>query len=130
MEKLQITKGEWQIENKSANGIVQREDAIAITVNDNFTWDVCCIWNDIEQGMAEANAMLIIDAANTYQKFETLPSELLRQNREMREALKKLIPNMQGYAYEYHKNHRWFEFHFKDEIELLKTITSCNKGKE
>lgn len=57
-------------------------------------------------------------------------SELLRQNMEMKEALKKLIPNMQGYAYEYHKNHRWFEFHFKDEIELLKTITSCNKGNE
>lgn len=54
-------------------------------------------------------------------------SELLRQNQEIMEALKHLMPNMQAYAFEHHKNHKWFEKAFEKEIELL---TSLDKGKE
>lgn len=47
-------------------------------------------------------------------------SYLLQHNRELVEALKHLLPNMEAYGNEVHKDSgRWFRHIFKKEIELL-----------
>lgn len=89
MEKLNITKGEWKQYNFTSKynpqhskmegrGVYSDRHEIAKTAGKN-------------QDEADANAILVSDAGNTYQQCETLPSELLRQRKELLQALKEIV---------------------------------------
>lgn len=83
MKELGITKGEW-------------------TISPDNNWECCILMGDQENhyinlenrdidGWDEmhANATLIADAGNTAQKCGLLPSELLQQRDELKEALEE-----------------------------------------
>lgn len=75
---------------------------------------------------------LIIDSLNTYQQCSTLPSEFLRQNMEIREALKEV---QEMYEYDLHYRDEPFGMGYysalSQVIEIFeKSLTSLNKGKE
>ena len=85
MKELGITKGEW-------------------VISPDNNWELCILMGDQEDhyinlenrdidGWDEmhANAELICDAGNTAQKSGLLPSELLRQRDELREALVDMV---------------------------------------
>lgn len=121
MKKLNVTPGEFKAEGVS---VVRIEDGY------------------IHAALPEDDAILYSDSITTYNKCGKLPSELmeevnikapavalLKQNEKLLEernelvkALKRLIPNMKAYAFEYHKNDSWFERVFVDEIALLTKI--------
>lgn len=84
MKKLNITKGEWELEINSDTQFV-----VGTT-----KWGVCFIPRYYE--LAKDNAALIVDAGNTYQKCEVLPSELLKQRNELLAALKTLLQEARG----------------------------------
>lgn len=83
---------------------------------------------------AKANAMLYMDAHNTYLEHPELPSELLRQNRQMKEALEKAEEALEWYMTEcYPDNDNYQSFHdigMNARSVLRECLTSCNKGKE
>lgn len=80
MEKLQITKGEYMYQKDSSLEYprVLLGDAPVMIIDAEFQDD---------NGNCDDIVLLASDALNTYQQCETLPSELLRQNQEMREVL-------------------------------------------
>ena len=82
MKKLGITKGEWQFERYGIFFGIQIEPG----------YNLSDLLNGENVGFFEAehNAELICDAGNTAQKCGLLPSELLRQRDELREALKQI----------------------------------------
>ena len=91
MKELGITKGEWVVDfDRVPNGIGAIAEDIAIVADD---WDIAAVFSDITDDGEEskANALLIADAGNTAQKCGLLPSELLRQRDELREALAEMI---------------------------------------
>lgn len=66
--------------------VMQNEVGSAIG---NDAKSLCVVWkNEEEQNDEFAN--LIVDAGNTIQSCGLLPSELLKQNQEMREMLKRV----------------------------------------
>ena len=77
MKELGITKGEWQYRDHFSDGIVETEDTI---IGHLMKWG-----SPGEE--LQANATLICDAGNTAQKCGLLPSELLQQRDELKEAL-------------------------------------------
>ena len=81
MKELGITKGEWQYRDHFSDGIVETEDTIIGHLMK---------WGSPEEEL-QANATLICDAGNTAQKCGLLPSELLQQRDELREALAEMI---------------------------------------
>lgn len=98
MEKLQITPGKW--EQNGINAVHSGSTCVAITDNKEFR---------------KADAILIADAGNTYRQCSTIPSELLRQNQEMKEALERIE-------------------HETDSLEISHIVRDCltslNKDKE
>ena len=80
MKELGITKGEWQYRDHFSDGIIETEETIIGHLMK---------WGSPEDEL-QSNAILIIDAGNTAQKCGMLPSELLKQNEELREALKNI----------------------------------------
>ena len=80
MKELGITKGEWKYRDHFSDGIVETEDTIIGHLMK---------WGSPEDEL-QANALLIADAGNTAQKCGLLPSELLKQNEELREENKRL----------------------------------------
>jgi len=91
MKDLGITKGEWQYRDHFSDGIIETEETIIGHLMK---------WGSPEDEL-QSNAILIIDAGNTAQKCGLLPSELLRQRDELREAL---IDMVWQFAYEGTKN--------------------------
>lgn len=86
MKELGITKGKWQ-HNKHSRGNIEcngRSIANCMGYSTNIGNGEHIVEN-------YANAELVIDAGNTAQKCGLLPSELLRQRDELREALKLLM---------------------------------------
>lgn len=82
MKELGITKGEWQ-HFKFAKGNVEANGrSVANCMGYSNNTDA---GKHIEENYA--NAELVIDAGNTAQKCGLLPSELLQQRDELREAL-------------------------------------------
>ena len=84
MKELGITKGEWEIspDNNWECCILmgdQEDHYINLENRDIDGWDEM-----------QANAELIVDAGNTAQACGLLPSELLKQRDELREALIEL----------------------------------------
>ena len=79
MKELGITKGEWRYEIYASYYAIQNTSGY--TSNDLLLAD------SVGSFEAEHNADLICDAGNTAQKCGLLPSELLRQRDELREAL-------------------------------------------
>lgn len=72
MKELGITKGEWKAEELFGDLVVRTSNEIIV--------DMASINED-------KDAALIADAGNTAQKCGLLPSELLQQRDELREAL-------------------------------------------
>ena len=81
MKELGITKGEWSIDTADAIKI-KAEDGSNIAILTHLT-----NFKRRDTDEVERNAMLIADAGNTAQKCGLLPSELLQQRDELREAL-------------------------------------------
>ena len=82
MKELGIIKGKWQ-HNKHSRGNIEcngRSIANCMGYSTNIGNGEHIVEN-------YANAELVIDAGNTAQKCGLLPSELLRQRDELREAL-------------------------------------------
>ena len=86
MKDLGITKGEWQ-HNKHSRGNVEA----------NGRSIAGCMGYSTNMGNGDhidenyANAELVIDAGNTAQKCGLLPSELLKQRDELKEALVSMV---------------------------------------
>ena len=93
--KLEITKGEWVINEDRSHSLETKIfcglKRIAEAKHFNTGYDD---WSKNDPIFKEglANAILIADAGTTYNKCETLPSELLKQNEALVECL-KLIYN-------------------------------------
>jgi len=87
MKELGITKGEWQYRDHFSDGIIETEETIIGHLMK---------WGSPEDEL-QSNAILIIDAGNTARKCGMLPSELLRQRDELREALADMVNQ---FAYE------------------------------
>jgi len=81
MKELGITKGEWQYRDHFSDGIIETEETIIGHLMK---------WGSLEDEL-QSNAILIIDAGNTAQKCGMLPSELLRQRDELKEALIDMV---------------------------------------
>ena len=81
MKELGITTGEWQYRDHFSDGIIETEETIIGHLMK---------WGSPEDEL-QSNAILIIDAGNTAQKCGLLPSELLRQRDELREALADMV---------------------------------------
>ncbi len=85
MKDLVITKGEWR-HNKHSRGNVEANGRSVAN----------CMGYSTNIGRGEhieenyANADLVIDAGNTAQVCGLLPSELLKQRDELKEALKEM----------------------------------------
>lgn len=122
MEKLQITKDTISLphfcdESITCNCSFILCDNIGISIatfhfkkDDSFRESE---HPDIEN--ARDNAALYVDAHNTYLQHPELPSELFRQNREMKEALLLIRHSPVSNRI----------------IEIVSNcLTSCNKGKE
>ena len=82
MKELGITKGEWQYEIYAGYFAIQNSSGYL--ASDLLNAD------SVGSFEAEHNAELICDAGNTAQKCGLLPSELLQQRDELREALLNL----------------------------------------
>ena len=79
MKELEITKGEWQYEIYAGYFAIQ--NSAGYEASDLLNAD------SVGSFEAEHNAELICDAGNTAQSCGLLPSELLRQRDELKEAL-------------------------------------------
>jgi hypothetical protein len=79
--ELKITKGEWRVDD---SGYLSKGGGICI-LNENECVAVVGDYNPHHP--IKANAELIADAGNTIQSCGLLPSELKKQNDEMRELL-------------------------------------------
>lgn len=86
MKELRITKGEWKYRDHFSDGIIETEETIIGHLMK---------WGSPEDEL-QANALLIADAGNTAQKCGLLPSELLQQRDELREALQNLMDGVRG----------------------------------
>lgn len=86
MEKLQITKGEYTFSPQKG------KPGKCFTAQ---IWDVegknlAILEATYNEAEINSFAEIMTDSLNVYSETEKLPSELLRQNREMREALIKI----------------------------------------
>ena len=95
MKDLGITKGEWWPCCKETRPhfifVGEEEGTICgIHHNDPSEDNYDPLQRDIPTTERIANALLIADAGNTAQKCGLLPSELLRQQDELRERCKQL----------------------------------------
>lgn len=133
MEKLQITKGEYksEIADDDTFAQVSHRDYTVLTVQGTHNHNDEKEHNDI--------TLLCADALNTYQQCETLPSELLRQNRETKEALQIALTEIRSMKLFLmaHPDHTkdsefWDRTDGAEEVEkvIIDCLTSCNKGKE
>ncbi len=93
---LGITEGTWKVKGDMQEG---RDQSFNIQIYDNprssFIWVAQAMFANIIDGPikeVKANARLIANAGNTYQKEPILPSELLKQRDELLEALQKTLP--------------------------------------
>ena len=82
MKELGITKGEWKAEELFGDLVVRTPNEIIA---------------DVISTNGDEDAPLIADAGNTAQKCGLLPSELLQQRDELREALELAVKVMQPY---------------------------------
>ena len=83
MKELGITKGEWVVEQYG--GYYTLQNRIGYEGDDLLSSE------GVGSFTAEHNAELCCDAGNTAQKCGLLPSELLQQRDELREALAEMI---------------------------------------
>ena len=88
MKDLGITKGEWTPENYAGYILIQ--------IGEGYNKPNILDMEEVGEEQVRANMNLIIDAGNTAQKCGLLPSELLRQRDELKEAL---IEMMWQFAY-------------------------------
>ena len=88
MKELGITKGTYWM--GKSNGVVVT-DSNTYTGKDTLESVEYYGGYLIAESMTTADAELLIDAGNTAQKCGLLPSELLRQRDELREALTELV---------------------------------------
>lgn len=82
--RLHITAGEWEYNNNNTEDYFDIESTHRIA-------SICAAEEtEVSREEHEANAILIVDAGNTYNKCGLLPSELLKQGDELREVLENL----------------------------------------
>lgn len=81
MTKFKGSPGKWKISGKTETFplsiIIQH--IINEGSNDAFNLDLCRVFPKIRKEQREANAELIVDAGNTINKCDLMPSELLEQ---------------------------------------------------
>lgn len=87
MKELEITKGEWFWDGDPSN-YNPEEEAPWLVAGDRA--ENIVIYGEIKIANKK-DAELICDAGNTAQKCGLLPSELLRQRNELREALVDMV---------------------------------------
>ena len=97
MKDLGITKGEWKVDDEYLRHKIEVNNSTIHLYHTVVTFNGTMI----TYNAAKANALLIADAGNTAQKCGLLPSELLRQRDELREALADMVSQ---FAYEGTKN--------------------------
>lgn len=78
MKELGITKGEWAITRSGMDWVVRANPTAIARIYSSWECE-------------DADAELICDAGNTAQKCGLLPSELLRQRDELKEAVNGLL---------------------------------------
>lgn len=132
MEKLQITKGQYSVKPAT------RTDCASIVINHQMMVMIMPL-DTINDEIETNTASVCSDALNTYQQFETLPSELLRQNREMKEALENTLKELLKLI-DHCENEHFLDFDDEsiegvaDCNKVMKQarncLTSCNKGKD
>lgn len=90
--ETKFTKGEWVIVKTSVPGMIVIE--VKTADKNIIKWPVSTVapnqHNHITISENEGIAVIICDAANTYNKTGFTPSELAKQVEEMREALEML----------------------------------------
>ena len=81
--ELKITQGEWTFENDKEFPTLHNiwSDEKSFFTNGTLIARTCYA------PLSEHNAKLIVDSGNNFQHCGLLPSELLKQNKEMRELL-------------------------------------------
>jgi len=93
MKDLKITKGEWNqcCKDTRPHFVFAGGDKTICSLSSNEIGkeNYEMLMGEVTMRERIANAALIADAGNTAQKCGLLPSELLKQNEELREALSK-----------------------------------------
>jgi hypothetical protein len=90
--KLNITAGEWKISNCSIKDAYSKIETVfesSMVDTDDHVAGILILNSNKEA--VKANAALIADAGTTANLCGLLPSELLKQRDELREALEMLI---------------------------------------
>ena len=97
MKELGITKGEYNISKRRRKMNQLRSYGIEIDIGTEYK-EAITVWagDDPQDKTANITAELITDSLNTAQKCGLLPSELLRQRDELREALLYLMDGVRG----------------------------------
>lgn len=87
--KLKITQGEWKYVNRLGNSHVLTDRKNVAAISKSIS----------DQSEERANAILISDAGNTYQKCGMLPSELLDERNRYKEAIDKIFESQDVYEF-------------------------------
>lgn len=93
--ELGITKDKWEVSEYS------NETATIVTTLDT---NVCNVFMGSVKGEQDANARLIADAGTTANKCGLLPSEILEQRDELRNALQECIRDLRHFTSNYSKH--------------------------
>lgn len=132
MEKLQITKGEaftdgWHVSVEKISKPTKQHSGIKYS-------EIIATFSDAGTQEGDSNTALYVDAHNTYLSNPNLPSELLRQNKEMREALAEAESAIKWYMDNTNPDHEdWQTFHdlgMNARANAVNLLTSLDKGKE
>ena len=121
MKELGITKGKWFWDGDPSNYNPEEEAPwlVAGDMAENIV-----IYGEIKIANKK-DAELICDAGNTAQKCGLLPSELLRQRDELREALTELVHlhgcEQEGIGSGQPTPEQWFKAVEKAELAITKT---------
>jgi hypothetical protein len=97
--KLNITAGEWKISNCSIKDAYSKLETVfesSMVDTDDHVAGILILNSNKEQ--VKANAALIADAGTTANLCGLLPSELLKQRDELREALEICYKSLATYG--------------------------------
>lgn len=54
--------------------------------------------------------------------------KVLTEKEQLVKIIEHLLPNMKGYAMEYHKSNYWFDYHFTKDVELFEKIKNSGNS--
>jgi hypothetical protein len=106
MKKLNIPKGKWKLNIHEA-------------IVDEHDYGIAQVYGIVNEAMWKDTAILIADAGTTYNEYQMLPSELLKQRNELLNTLKATILNIHLFEND------TIGFHIYEAIE--NAIRNCEK---